>query len=194
MRFESTNVALKEWASVVAALEAGRQILLLRKGGIVEGRRGFELRHQQFLFFPTFEHQHADLLKPGFAVPEPPREGVLVLRSGATVDSLLTAPPLPEDLAAIDSLHVWNDRFIRQRYAYRPDLPLRLVLLRVWRLREPVEVPLRDAYAGCKSWVNLTEEISLTDRHFVLDEEQFLRERDRITHLLAMRGPVNMAN
>ncbi|MGH9628683.1 MAG: DUF1802 family protein, partial [Bryobacteraceae bacterium] len=59
------NIALKEWASVVSALGTGRQILLLRKGGIVEARRGgFELRHHEFLFFPTYEHQHADSLKP----------------------------------------------------------------------------------------------------------------------------------
>jgi hypothetical protein len=33
--------ALKEWAVVCKALEEGRQILLLRKGGIMEYKQGF---------------------------------------------------------------------------------------------------------------------------------------------------------
>ena len=41
--------ALKEWAIVCKALEEGRQVLLLRKGGIMEYRQGFEVKHEQFL-------------------------------------------------------------------------------------------------------------------------------------------------
>lgn len=60
------NVALKEWSAVTVALNRGIQIFLLRKGGIVEARRGFELRYREFLLFPTFEHQHAQYLKPEY--------------------------------------------------------------------------------------------------------------------------------
>ncbi|HYP14576.1 MAG TPA: DUF1802 family protein, partial [Bryobacteraceae bacterium] len=64
------NVALKEWASVVNALELGSQILLLRKGGIAESASGgFKLRYPEFLFFPTFEHQHRDYLKTSYTKP-----------------------------------------------------------------------------------------------------------------------------
>ena len=41
--------ALKEWAVVCRALEEGRQIVLLRKGGILEYREGFEVKHDKFL-------------------------------------------------------------------------------------------------------------------------------------------------
>jgi hypothetical protein len=41
--------ALKEWAVVCRALEEGRQVMLLRKGGILEYRQGFEVRHEKFL-------------------------------------------------------------------------------------------------------------------------------------------------
>jgi hypothetical protein len=58
------NIALKEWSAVVTALDRGAQIFLLRKGGIVEAKRGFEPRYAEFLFFPTTEHQHARYLKP----------------------------------------------------------------------------------------------------------------------------------
>src|SRR5258706_7023725 len=57
------NVALKEWASVCNTLEEGRQIILLRKGGILEAIGGFELEHPQFFLFPTYLHQNAQMLK-----------------------------------------------------------------------------------------------------------------------------------
>ena len=58
----------------------GKQVFLLRKGGIVEAGRGFELRHREFLFFPTFEHQHLRWVKPQFQelVKEPATEIVQV--------------------------------------------------------------------------------------------------------------------
>jgi hypothetical protein len=56
--------ACKKWAVVVDALLGGEQILDLRKGGIREEGRGFELRGDRFWLFPTYEHQGADLLRP----------------------------------------------------------------------------------------------------------------------------------
>jgi len=35
--------ALKEWATVVNALESGKQTVILRKGGILETASGFEV-------------------------------------------------------------------------------------------------------------------------------------------------------
>ena len=59
--------ALKEWAVVCRALEEGRQVLLLRKGGILEYRQGFKVRHDRFLLFPTYEHQSRDHLQADYA-------------------------------------------------------------------------------------------------------------------------------
>ena len=60
----SLQVALKEWATVCTALENGRQILLLRKGGIYEAAGEFELQNRAFLLFPTYLHQNRKMLKP----------------------------------------------------------------------------------------------------------------------------------
>ena len=49
--------ALKEWATVVNALENGDQTVLLRKGGILEDSSGFVVESEKFFLFPTFEHQ-----------------------------------------------------------------------------------------------------------------------------------------
>src|SRR5688500_294159 len=60
----SLSTALKEWATVCHALETGRQVILLRKGGIYESAGEFQLEHRQFLLFPTYLHQNANMLKP----------------------------------------------------------------------------------------------------------------------------------
>ena len=41
----TNNVAFKEWAVVCAALASGRQTIILRKGGMEEGRDGFRVEH-----------------------------------------------------------------------------------------------------------------------------------------------------
>ena len=43
--------ALKEWATVVNALENGDQTVLLRKGGILEDSSGFVVESEKFFYF-----------------------------------------------------------------------------------------------------------------------------------------------
>ncbi len=56
---ESCAIAFKEWASVCDALLAGRQTIILRKGGISEGKAPgtFVPEHSQFWLYPTWVHQ-----------------------------------------------------------------------------------------------------------------------------------------
>jgi len=56
--------ALKEWATVVKALESGDQTVILRKGGILESDSGFTIENEKFFLFPTFEHQETKHVKP----------------------------------------------------------------------------------------------------------------------------------
>ncbi len=42
----SNAVALKEWAVICHELAAGRQIALLRKGGIRDATQGFTIEHR----------------------------------------------------------------------------------------------------------------------------------------------------
>ena len=58
--------ALKEWAIVCKAIEDGNQILLFRKGGIMEFRNGFELKFKNFFLSPTFEHQSKESIRNGY--------------------------------------------------------------------------------------------------------------------------------
>ena len=51
------TVALKEWAVVQRSLLEGHQIILLRKGGLIEESGDFDLRAGQFLLYPTYAHE-----------------------------------------------------------------------------------------------------------------------------------------
>jgi hypothetical protein len=57
------NVALKEWDLTINEMLAGRQVVLLRKGGIYEAAGEFELENPQFILFPTYLHQNLKMLK-----------------------------------------------------------------------------------------------------------------------------------
>ena len=61
------SVGFKEWAIVCEALGRGEQSIILRKGGIAEGRDGFSFRHRGVLSFPDLlsraDRENAD----GFA-------------------------------------------------------------------------------------------------------------------------------
>ena len=56
-------VAFKEWAVTVRALSEGEQLLTLRKGGIREESKHFELDHDRFFLYPTFDHQRNNLVR-----------------------------------------------------------------------------------------------------------------------------------
>ena len=60
---DKCQMALKEWAITCEAIGRGEQILLLRKGGIHEYGKDFRVIHREFLLYPTYEHQKAELLR-----------------------------------------------------------------------------------------------------------------------------------
>src|SRR5258707_13552982 len=67
------SIGCKEWSLVCSALGHGTQSVILRKGGIAEGREGFSFRRREFFLFPTFFHEQigkvriaaADIAAPG---------------------------------------------------------------------------------------------------------------------------------
>src|ERR671932_1457269 len=56
-------IAFKEWAVTVRALAEGEQLVTLRKGGIREENRHFEIEHDRFFLYPTFDHQQGNLVR-----------------------------------------------------------------------------------------------------------------------------------
>ena len=81
------GIAFKEWAVVCRALAEGRQALILRKGGIAEGRDGFGFRHSEFFLFPTFFHEQVVKVRtPGAEIPAT-RPGEIEIRYFAKLEA-----------------------------------------------------------------------------------------------------------
>jgi hypothetical protein len=173
------NIALKEWAVVIDALASGRQLFLLRKGGIAEGKRGFELLHRRFLLFPTWEHQHREALQPGwrerFDALEPPDASVVELRYFAQAHDIVRAPDDLEPFLTASADHVWTREFFEKRYEYRPDLPLYVVAVRTFELSEPVRIENDRRYRGCRSWVELYQDVPTDGARELLSENAFMQ-------------------
>jgi hypothetical protein len=181
------NVALKEWATVCRALESGRQVLLLRKGGIYESAGEFEVEHREFLLFPTYVHQNLKMLKPeAHAGYEPHAEEPRHVRmSAAGVVTDIIQVESRAQMDALDAEHVWTPPLIDMRFNYRPENPLYLLLVRAYRLGEPATVENTPAYAGCKSWVPLSESIATGGATPVLDDGEYENRRRAILERLA---------
>src|SRR6201989_3223066 len=56
-------ISFKEWAVTVRALAEGEQLVTLRKGGLRDDRKHFELDHDRFFLYPTFEHRRNDVVR-----------------------------------------------------------------------------------------------------------------------------------
>lgn len=178
----SLHVGLKEWATVCRAHVSGRQIILLRKGGISEAIGGFEIEHRQFLFFPTYLHQNLEMLKAtehaGFAKHAEEPSEVQISSAGQITDILQLKSR--QQMEALDDEHIWTSPLIDMRFNYRPKNPLYLLIVRAYRLALPVTIRNTPEYAGCKSWVPLEKGIGTSDAAPVLDDRQFEVRRQAI--------------
>jgi hypothetical protein len=186
----SLQVALKEWATVCRALEAGEQALLLRKGGISESAGEFEVGNREFLLFPTYLHQKGKMLKPAAAAGLERRdaEPQQVRLSAAGVVTDIIELKRRAQMTALDDEHVWTAPLIDMRFDYRPDNPLYLLLVRAYRLHRPVVLENTPAYAGCKSWVPLDQPVETGDALPVMDDVKYEFRRRQILHKLGRAG------
>jgi len=178
----SLDIALKEWATVIRALESGRQILLLRKGGILEQSSAsrFEMKHPAFLFFPTYLHQSRGELKPEIQFEPAATEPDQVRITAAGVVSDIIKVESRSQIDRLDNEHIWTSSLIEMRFNYKAHNPLYLVLVRAYRLHDPVMLANTPAYAGCKSWVPLEQPIATGGSMPVLDDVKY--EHRRHTH------------
>ena len=179
---DQLNVALKEWDVVCQALENGRQMLLLRKGGIIEAIGGFELEQQRFLLFPTFLHQKREMLKPEAlgslkTLAEEPQS--IRITGAAEVTDILRVTDRKQ-MDALSQEHIWEPPLIDMRFNYRPQNPLYLLLVRAYRLAEAVTIANTPGYAGCKSWVPLDQSVDCRTAIPAIDDSAYETRRERL--------------
>jgi hypothetical protein len=180
-------IGLKEWAVIIQALTGGRQIIILRKGGVAEEQGRFLAEHREFFLFPTYTHQQeqgvketAHSLLKGLPAP---RDGYIELRSYAVVN-FVTRLTEWEEVAALEPFHIWSAQEIRERFDRRePDLTL--LALRVYRLNRVIPVADEPRFAGCRSWVTLEQSILTDGAVPALSEKKYLEKLNLVKRALA---------
>ena len=190
---ERCQLALKEWAVTVDALARGQQILLLRKGGIHETGKDFRVIHREFLLYPTYEHQRADLLKPAqqpalapLLESRPPADAI-TFTHWARAEEILEVEA-QERVADLSPHHIWTDAYAQSRLHWKPMLPLSILLLRVYQLEQPATVPYLKEYGGCTSWVDILPRINLGQMQPALTDAEFAREAAAVKGSLGLVG------
>jgi hypothetical protein len=185
----SCQVALKEWATVLLAMERGEQLVMIRKGGLIEPGTGFEWIATRFVFYPTFEHQAVTFLRQPFqgyfeeATVRRAAEGhVRIDLYGEVVDAVSSAEPTL--VKRLESFHIYNEAFLAQRLKWQPEQPLALAVIRAFRLPAPQTIPLSDRYAGCKSWVELAHPLALDGARPVLEDAVFTERLQTLRSIL----------
>ena len=178
-----SSVGFKDWSLVCDALGQGRQSLILRKGGIAEGRQGFRFKHDSFFLFPTQYHQQAERVRPevlsSLRPTHRPIEGTVEVRYFFALEWAEWLSDW-DTVARLEPLHVWREDVIRERFAYDDQRGLQYAFGRVYRLETPWRFPDNPAYGGCRSWITLPEfparEISMHPVLGDLAHEQFARK------------------
>jgi hypothetical protein len=203
-------IAFKEWAVTVRALAEGEQLITLRKGGIREERKHFELDHERFFLYPTFEHQRNDVVRashqpelrraleegvwpdaepPAHAltrdggIPQPDR---VRIRAWAEVAAHWTISD-PRTVDGLSPFYVWTSDYAEKRLQWKRRHPLHVLLLRTYRIPRPVTVRVRDDFGGCRSWLEIARELPFEGTP-VLSDSEFGRAREEIERIVDGAG------
>ena len=182
------NHALKEWAIAVKALGEGETIVLLRKGGIREKNRHFQVKHRQVWLYPTYEHQKPHLLKPQYASAVTPVESgwhpqTISIDYYAEITEILSLTE-PNKVKLLHPYHIWNEQMISDRLKWKSDRPLAVLLLRVYRLAQPKILPYDSSYGGCNSWIDLLQPIPLEGLTPAIGDRDYQQQVAKIIDLL----------
>ncbi|HVF85642.1 MAG TPA: DUF1802 family protein [Abditibacteriaceae bacterium] len=185
----SCDIALKEWAVTLCALNQGRQIVLLRKGGLLDPATDaseagtFSIEYSNFWLMPTFLHQdtrlvkpeHRDLFECAQALRRMDEKQFLALQTWARVEQVWSFSP-DDEASLVRAPHIWSRDYLDVRFGYKPEHPLLCAALRVYQLPQPHFVPMQPQFAGCRSWLELEQHLSLEDARPVLNDEQWKQQ------------------
>lgn len=185
---QGTRQALKEWAVAIDALRAGEAMVTVRKGGIREDAREFRMEHRQFALFPSYDHQNVQQLQARYAgrldavLHRAPASGILRIDTWAEVTDVREISDEAQ-VRALEEFYVFSQAYALERLQWRPRKPLHVLILRVYRLAAPLELPMLSTYGGCKSWIELAEPVGMDHSQPALDDNAFQEVRARALHV-----------
>lgn len=155
-----SSIGFKEWQVVCDALATGRQSILLRKGGIHEGREGFSFAHDAFFLFPTRFHALGDQVREGTVkvMPEWQVGDEIRITHHAAARWAVTLTDWGQ-LAALAPQHIYSEATVRDRFDWEgkgmASGSIHVALVRVRELATPWIFPYEARFGGCRSWIQL---------------------------------------
>jgi hypothetical protein len=150
----------KEWEVVCDALASGKQTVILRKGGIHEGREGFSFAHEKFFLFPTRFHATGDQVKKlqVQVLPEWKVGDVVTIQHYVECEWARTFTDWQEVLA-FSSQHIYADQTVRDRFDWQgkgmASGSIHIAKVKVYQLANDWSFSYEPKYGGCRSWVKL---------------------------------------
>ena len=161
--------ALKEWNTTVEALGTGKVIAIWRKGGIDdkptirEPYESFNVEQEHFVIFPTFIHQHIDKIKREYwylleQSKGPNKDNQIKVKYWAEVEEVIEIQTLEQLLCISNELINTNENLVSSWDLY-PEYKGEVLLLRIYKLTNPILVPYSQDYSSNKSWVELKIDI-----------------------------------
>ena len=184
------STGFKEWALICEALGRGEQSIILRKGGIAEGREGFRFKHDEFFLFSTLFHEQLAKTKLPAGTPLPaPEPGTVRIQYSAKVEwtELITDPVLVAKLAPF---HIWKDEVIEERFRYDDVQGVNLAFVRIFKLAPEWSFQDEPKYGGCRSWLTMPDMPARTAMTPVLDDITHSARETALRELLKMAAPV----
>ena len=144
------------------ALATGRQSILLRKGGIHEGRQGFSFAHDSFFLFPTRFHTQDGQVREGQTPTLPEWQPGDLLRITHHAEALWAVTLTDWDqVAALHPYHIYAEATVRERFDWQgkgmTSGSIHVALVRVRELATPWALPYAASFGGCRSWIQLPD-------------------------------------
>ena len=179
------SIGFKEWALVCDALGCGEQSILIRKGGIAEGRDGFAFKHPEFFLFPTFFHEQVEKVRRADAKLPLPQAGRVTIRFFAKVKAAHVITRW-ETAEALEPLHVLKRDVVRERFDYDDTPGIHVALVRVFRLQPAWGLADERRFGGCRSWVDLPQPSGGMTMEPVLTDAEHARRLERFKALVGL--------
>src|ERR1700738_4213312 len=168
--------AFKEWAIVCASIERGETSLIFRKGGIAEGRKGFQFKYRHFFLFPTYFHEQIERTRLSRERDVTSLNTCVAISVYVEVEFSKLLPDL-SSIQALEPFHVLQPTVLEERFHYDNQEGLHVAFLRAFRISPVWELPFHPSYGGCRSWITLPDPPADLKKEPVLTDEEQNRRR-----------------
>ena len=162
------NIALKEWAAVLKALEEGKQTILLTKTGIREEGGELKPEHSEFFLYPTLGYDPSRDIKPDWRprLPAIEKENKDPKRIHFRLYAVADRVEKVDDAEAckrLISFTTLSEEATEKLFAEGGWQGLYIIIVRVYILPVPMDLPFKATYEGFKSWVPLETSMFTAD-------------------------------